>query len=112
MVAILEKTEHNTDFHQIVDFLEASHIRVETTDGETKILAKEMSNGEAFPTVTRLDAGKDKENIAKTSAMPYKALLRVTSHGCGDGSMQQKLQKLMDIYTSLQRQHSLMEEMI
>ncbi|GJS07411.1 hypothetical protein Tco_0364207 [Tanacetum coccineum] len=24
MVAILEKTEHNTDFHQIVDFLEAS----------------------------------------------------------------------------------------
>nr|GEV02290.1 hypothetical protein [Tanacetum cinerariifolium] len=28
MVAILEKTEHNTDFHQIVDFLEASHIMV------------------------------------------------------------------------------------
>nr|GFA24845.1 glutamic acid-rich protein-like [Tanacetum cinerariifolium] len=27
MVAILVKTEHNTDFYQIVDFLEASHIR-------------------------------------------------------------------------------------
>nr|GEV94833.1 hypothetical protein [Tanacetum cinerariifolium] len=27
MVAILEKIEHNTDFYQIVDFLEASHIR-------------------------------------------------------------------------------------
>nr|GEX00346.1 retrotransposon protein, putative, Ty3-gypsy subclass [Tanacetum cinerariifolium] len=27
MVAILEKTEHTTDFHQIVDFLEAFHIR-------------------------------------------------------------------------------------
>nr|GFB22128.1 hypothetical protein [Tanacetum cinerariifolium]GFB25712.1 hypothetical protein [Tanacetum cinerariifolium] len=62
MVAIFEKTEHNTDFHQIVDFLEASHIRValtirptvyvshirqfwstarvETTNGETKILAQ------------------------------------------------------------------------
>nr|GEU50863.1 hypothetical protein [Tanacetum cinerariifolium] len=62
MVAILEKTKHNTDFHQIVDFLEASHIRyaltirptvyvshirqfwsttrVETTDGETQILAQ------------------------------------------------------------------------
>nr|GEV35864.1 putative ribonuclease H-like domain-containing protein [Tanacetum cinerariifolium] len=40
MVAILEKIKHNTDFHQIVDFLEASHIRVETMDGETKILAK------------------------------------------------------------------------
>ncbi|GJY46305.1 hypothetical protein Tco_0435368 [Tanacetum coccineum] len=62
MVAILEKTEHNTDFHQIVDFLEASplryallvrptiyvsHIRqfwstarIETADGETHIIAK------------------------------------------------------------------------
>nr|GEU62156.1 hypothetical protein [Tanacetum cinerariifolium] len=61
MVAILEKTEHNTDFHQIVDFLEASHIRyaltispavyvshirqfwstarIETTNQEIKILA-------------------------------------------------------------------------
>ncbi|GKC88416.1 hypothetical protein Tco_1149065, partial [Tanacetum coccineum] len=62
MVAILEKTEHDTDFHQIVDFLEASplryallvhptiyvsHIRqfwstsmIKTTDGETHIIAK------------------------------------------------------------------------
>ncbi|GJT01130.1 hypothetical protein Tco_0822299 [Tanacetum coccineum] len=62
MVAILEKTEHNTDFHQIVDFLKAyplryallvrptiyvSHIRqfwsttrIETADGETHIIAK------------------------------------------------------------------------
>nr|GFA15844.1 hypothetical protein [Tanacetum cinerariifolium] len=27
MIAILEKSEHNVDFHQIVDFVEASHIR-------------------------------------------------------------------------------------
>ncbi|GJT83422.1 synaptobrevin, longin-like domain protein [Tanacetum coccineum] len=62
IVAILEKTQYNTDLHQIVDFLEASHIRyaltvhptiyvshirqfwstarIETTDGETKIIAK------------------------------------------------------------------------
>nr|GEW95419.1 hypothetical protein [Tanacetum cinerariifolium] len=40
MVSILEKTEYYTDFHQIVDFLEASHIRVETMHGETKILAQ------------------------------------------------------------------------
>ncbi|GJS30664.1 hypothetical protein Tco_0491284 [Tanacetum coccineum] len=61
MVAILDKTEHNTDFHQIVDFLQGSHIRyaltvcptvyvshirqfwstarIETADGETHILA-------------------------------------------------------------------------
>nr|GEW79106.1 ribonuclease H-like domain, reverse transcriptase, RNA-dependent DNA polymerase [Tanacetum cinerariifolium] len=61
MIAILEKTEHNIDFHQIVDFIEASHImyaltinptvyvshiqefwstaRIETTNEKTKILA-------------------------------------------------------------------------
>nr|GFA23759.1 hypothetical protein [Tanacetum cinerariifolium] len=39
MIVILEKTKHNIDFHQIVDFLEASHIRIETTNLETKILA-------------------------------------------------------------------------
>nr|GEW48763.1 hypothetical protein [Tanacetum cinerariifolium] len=39
MVAILEKYEHNVDFHQIVDFVEASHSRIETTDEGTKILA-------------------------------------------------------------------------
>nr|GEW71176.1 hypothetical protein [Tanacetum cinerariifolium] len=61
MVAILEKYEHNVDFHHIVDFVEASHIRytltinptvyvshirqfwstarIKTTDEGTKILA-------------------------------------------------------------------------
>nr|GEZ54068.1 xylulose kinase-1 [Tanacetum cinerariifolium] len=61
MIAILDKYKQNTDFHQIVDFVEASHIRyaltfnptvyvshirqfwstarVETSDEETKILA-------------------------------------------------------------------------
>nr|GEV53094.1 hypothetical protein [Tanacetum cinerariifolium] len=61
MIAILEKYEHNTNFHQIVDFVEASHLRyaltinptvyvsyirqfwstarIETTNEGTKILA-------------------------------------------------------------------------
>nr|GEV75446.1 Gag-Pol polyprotein [Tanacetum cinerariifolium] len=34
-----KRAKHNTDFHQIVDFLEASHIRIKTTDQETKIIA-------------------------------------------------------------------------
>nr|GEX91338.1 hypothetical protein [Tanacetum cinerariifolium] len=38
---------------------------------------------EAFPTDTSLDAGHDRENIAKTSAIPHEALLRVTSPGGG-----------------------------
>nr|GEX11073.1 ribonuclease H-like domain-containing protein [Tanacetum cinerariifolium] len=88
--------------------------RVETTDGETKILAKvngrqrtvsessikrhlklndeedetafptgDVRYGEAFPTVTCLDAVQYRENIAKTFAMPYEALPRVTSLGGG-----------------------------
>nr|GEV53129.1 protein ALP1-like [Tanacetum cinerariifolium] len=175
MVAILEKTEHNTDFHQIVDFLEASHIRyaltvrhtvyvshirqfcstarVETMDGETKILAKvngrtielfasmlvplgkglehpsephhtpsdqdetafaigDAIYGEAFPTVPSLDAGQDRKNISKTSIMPHEASPMVTSLAGDEGSIQQKLQELMDICTSLQRQHLLMEERV
>nr|GFA44642.1 hypothetical protein [Tanacetum cinerariifolium] len=132
MVAILEKTEHNTDFHQIVDFLEASYVRMPfglcnalgtfqrnkmlqgiptASDGdlpasafsyaptETLIprrltrraiwiaqskalspvadkpasLLRDDRQGEAFPTVTSLDAGQDRENIAKTYAMPHES---------------------------------------
>nr|GEV15284.1 putative ribonuclease H-like domain-containing protein [Tanacetum cinerariifolium] len=162
MIAILEKTEHNIDFHQIVDFLEASHIRIETTNLETKILAtvdgkprtisesslrrhlklndeegirttfthhapsspshptptteqisqsptktptetptlrrytrrairiahskalspatdepasllRDDRQGEAFPTVSSLDAGQDRENINKTPSLPYES---------------------------------------
>nr|GEX78430.1 hypothetical protein [Tanacetum cinerariifolium] len=34
-----EKSEHNVDFHPIVDFVEASPLRIETTEEGTKILA-------------------------------------------------------------------------
>ncbi|GJT39404.1 hypothetical protein Tco_0939269 [Tanacetum coccineum] len=230
MVAILEKTELNTNFHQILDFLEASHIRVETVDGETKIITKvngrqctvtessirrhlkllddegistlpdielfenlslmgeglenptephhtpsaqyesppqedqttpqeplqqeitipsqshsdiptprRLTRGtirisqskvpspgadettsptrddrhkEVFPTATSLDAGQDRENITKTSTMPHEASPEVTSLGGDEGSMQQKLQELMDICTNLQQQHLLMEQWI
>nr|GEY08329.1 hypothetical protein [Tanacetum cinerariifolium] len=35
MISILEKSEHNVDFHQIVDFVEASHIRYALTINPT-----------------------------------------------------------------------------
>nr|GFB67471.1 hypothetical protein [Tanacetum cinerariifolium] len=35
MIAILEKYEHNVDFHPIVDFVEASHIRYALTINPT-----------------------------------------------------------------------------
>nr|GEX22794.1 hypothetical protein [Tanacetum cinerariifolium] len=72
MIAILEKYEHYQDFHQIVDFVEASHIRyaltfnptvyvshirqfwstarIETTKEGTKILATVDGEGSGTPT--------------------------------------------------------------
>nr|GEZ47691.1 hypothetical protein [Tanacetum cinerariifolium] len=166
MIAILEKIEHNIDFHQIVDFIEASHIRyaltinptiyvshirqfwsivrIKTTmkrlrfslllmgDGlaiptephhtpssqeqhsshhdtssqshpstttepipptpietptETPTL-RDDSQGEAFPTVSSLDAGQDRENINKTSALPYESSPRVISLDTDEGNLE------------------------
>nr|GEX10064.1 hypothetical protein [Tanacetum cinerariifolium] len=122
MVAILEKTEYNTDFHQIVDFLEASHIR-RLTRRATRIaqskallpaadepasLLRDDRQREAFPTISSLDTGQDMENIAKTSAMLHDSSPRVTSLDANESSMQQKIHELMKLCTSLQRQQSQM----
>nr|GEZ39964.1 hypothetical protein [Tanacetum cinerariifolium] len=214
MIAILEKTEHNIDFHQIVDFIEASYIRVynfskmifdgmgegsaiptepyhtpspqeqhsshhdtsssshpttttepipqipietptetptlsqysrratriaqskslssavdepasllrDDNQGEAFSTSKSLSSavdepasllrddsqGEAFSTVTSLDARQDRENIIKTSALPHDSSPRVTSLDADEGNMQQQLQELMDLCTSLQRQQTQM----
>ncbi|GJR98614.1 hypothetical protein Tco_0270788 [Tanacetum coccineum] len=79
---------------------------------ETASPTRDDRHGEAFPTATSLDAGQDRENIAKTSANPHESSPRVTSLDGGEGSMQQKLQELMDKCTNLQQQHLLMEQRI
>nr|GFA70726.1 hypothetical protein [Tanacetum cinerariifolium] len=48
-------------------------------------LLRDDRQGEAFPTVSSLDAGQDRENIAKTSALPYESSLRVTSLDADEG---------------------------
>nr|GEV11565.1 probable acyl-activating enzyme 6 [Tanacetum cinerariifolium] len=52
---------------------------------ETAFPSRDARYGEAFPTVTSLDAGQDRENIAKTYDVPHKASPRVTSLGGDDG---------------------------
>nr|GEZ40328.1 hypothetical protein [Tanacetum cinerariifolium] len=79
---------------------------------ETTFTTGDVRYREALLTDTSLDTSQDKENITKTSAITHEALPKVTSLGGGEGSMQQKLKELMDICTSLQRQHSLIEERI
>nr|GEU99540.1 hypothetical protein [Tanacetum cinerariifolium] len=75
---------------------------------EPASLSRDDRQGEVFPTVFSLDAGQDKEDINKTSALPYESSPRVTSFDPNEGSMQQRLQGLMELYTSLQRQQSQM----
>nr|GEZ40404.1 hypothetical protein [Tanacetum cinerariifolium] len=51
---------------------------------------------------------QDRANIAKTSTLPHDSAPRVTSPAAAEDSMQLKLNELMDLCTSLQRQHSKM----
>nr|GEZ20395.1 hypothetical protein [Tanacetum cinerariifolium] len=127
------------DFHQIVDFVEASHIRIETTEEGTKILAtvdgklrtvsessirrnlklndeeginepaspiRDDSQREACLTDSGLAAYQDRANIAKTFTLPSDSTPRVTSLATDEGSIQQKLDELTALCTSLQRQQS------
>nr|GEX31494.1 hypothetical protein [Tanacetum cinerariifolium] len=125
MVAILEKSEHNVDFHLIVDFVEASPLSpsfsgrivplfntvlvpqaLPPVADEPASPLRDVSKGEAFPTDSGFEADQDRANIVKSSTLPYDSTLRVTSPAAYEGSMQLKLDELMGLCTSLQRQHS------
>nr|GEX36844.1 hypothetical protein [Tanacetum cinerariifolium] len=115
MVAILEKTEYNVDFHPMVDFVEASPLRRARIAQSSALphVADEPassfggdSQGEACPTNSRFKADQDRANIAKTSTLPSDSAPRVTSLAADEGSMQQKLDELTALCTSLQRQQS------
>nr|GFD21547.1 hypothetical protein [Tanacetum cinerariifolium] len=60
----------------------------------------------ACPTDSGLEAEHDRANITKTSTLPSDSTLWVTSLAADEGSMQQKLDELMALCTSLQRQQS------
>nr|GEY89858.1 synaptobrevin, longin-like domain protein [Tanacetum cinerariifolium] len=64
-------------------------------------LSRDDRQGEAFPTVSSLDAEQDRENIAKTSALPHESSPRVTSLDANEGSMQQRIHELMELCTRL-----------
>nr|GEU62334.1 hypothetical protein [Tanacetum cinerariifolium] len=71
-------------------------------------LLRDDRQGEAFLTVSSLDARQDKENIAKTSALPHESSPRVTSLDANEGSMQQRIYKFVELCIILQRQQSQM----
>nr|GEV68372.1 hypothetical protein [Tanacetum cinerariifolium] len=53
---------------------------------EPASLLRDDSQGEAFPTVSSLDAGQNKENINKTFALPHESTPRVTSLDADEGN--------------------------
>nr|GEU85470.1 hypothetical protein [Tanacetum cinerariifolium] len=73
-----------------------------TAADEPASLLGDDSQGKAFHTVSVLEAGQDK--VIKTSALPHDSTPRVTSLAADEGSMQQQLHELKDLYTRLQRQ--------
>nr|GEW53634.1 hypothetical protein [Tanacetum cinerariifolium] len=53
---------------------------------EPAYLLRDDRQGEAFPTISSLDAEQDRENIAKTSALPHESSPRVTSLDADEGT--------------------------
>nr|GFC05816.1 hypothetical protein [Tanacetum cinerariifolium] len=65
---------------------------------------RDDSQGKACPTNFGFEADQDRANITKTSTLPSDSTPTVTSLAADEGSMQHKLNELMDLSTSLQRQ--------
>nr|GEV71577.1 retrotransposon Orf1 [Tanacetum cinerariifolium] len=65
-----------------------------TVDDEPASLLKDDRQGEAFPTVSSLDARQDRENIAKTSALPHESSPRVTSLDADEGNQDLEISRL------------------
>nr|GEW53625.1 hypothetical protein [Tanacetum cinerariifolium] len=127
--------EHNTDFHPMVDFIEASPLRVKAQEHQLSPIThppkrqytrrdriaqssalppvadepaspvRDDSQGEACPTNSGFIADHDRATIAKSSTLPHDSAPKVTSHTAEEGSMQQSINELTALYTSLQRQH-------
>nr|GEV09881.1 hypothetical protein [Tanacetum cinerariifolium] len=67
---------------------------------------KDVSQGEACPTDSGFEADQDRANIAKTSTLPHESTSKVTSLAADEGSIQHKVDELIALCTSLQRQQS------
>nr|GFC82690.1 hypothetical protein [Tanacetum cinerariifolium] len=67
---------------------------------------RDVSEREACPTDSGFIADQDRATIAKSSTLPHDTAPRVTSPAAVEGSMQQTINELTALCTSLQRQHS------
>nr|GEU56600.1 hypothetical protein [Tanacetum cinerariifolium] len=84
----------------------AQSLALPTVADEPASPLKDDSQGEACPTISSLEAEQDRANIIKTSTLPHDSPQRVTSLAADEGSMQHKLNELIDLCTRLQRQQT------
>nr|GEX69094.1 hypothetical protein [Tanacetum cinerariifolium] len=77
-----------------------------TVSDEPKSPLRDISQGEACPTDSGFIADQNKATIAKSSTLPYDSAPRVTSPATAEGSMQQTINELTALCTTLQRQYS------
>nr|GEZ48670.1 hypothetical protein [Tanacetum cinerariifolium] len=73
---------------------------------EPASLLRDVSQGEACPTDSSFIVDQDRATIAKSFTLPYDSAPRVTSLAADEGNMQQTINELTTLCTSLQRQHS------
>nr|GFC10998.1 hypothetical protein [Tanacetum cinerariifolium] len=66
----------------------AQSIALLTAVDEPASLLRDVSQGEAFPTVSDLDVGQDKKNIIKTSTFSHDSTPRVTSLDADEGNLE------------------------
>nr|GEV58214.1 putative ribonuclease H-like domain-containing protein [Tanacetum cinerariifolium] len=87
-------SEHNVNFHPIVDFVEASPLRrariaqssaLPPVADESTSPLRDVSKGEAYPIDSGFEADQDRANIAKSSTLPYDSAPRVTSPAADEG---------------------------
>nr|GEW32930.1 hypothetical protein [Tanacetum cinerariifolium] len=67
---------------------------------------RDVCKGEACPTDSGFIADQDRATIAKSSTLPHDTAPRVTSPAAIEGGMQQTINELTALCTSLQRKHS------
>nr|GEW09603.1 hypothetical protein [Tanacetum cinerariifolium] len=67
---------------------------------------RDVSQGEACPIDSGFIADQDMATITKSSTLLHDSVPRVTSPAAEEGSIQQSINELTALYTSLQRQHS------
>nr|GEW87660.1 hypothetical protein [Tanacetum cinerariifolium] len=80
----------------------AQSLALPTVADKTASPLGDDSQGEAFFTVSGLEAEHDRETIIKTSSLPHDSIPRVTSLAADEGSMQQQINELKDLVRFLE----------